>query len=836
MIPYKTSEETEAGRSIIPHQLQNEAFGFVKLRKNSKIPFEESWQNSPYSYKDIEAWAAQGFNYGIIGGCGDLIIIDADTLELNHLVKERLPNTFTVKTSREGHHYYYICKDIKKKIVLKKENAHYGEVISSGSQVVGPGSIHPDTGIGYEVINDIEIATISREELYSELIEYITPDLPQKDTEKEIGISVVEVLNKHGIHTKQIGDQLVSGHPVHGSTNNNNFVVHPGKNVWHCFRCNSGGGALSLIAVLEGIITCHEAVSGGLSGNKFSEVLRIARDKYGFDIESRSSSKANALLPDNKLTDIETRIKTIPPDTPPVKIPYLLDPILKEIAKLNIAQRDALLKYTIKEHFNFTNDDLKSYERVLKDYRKEPEKSQARKSSNKAELVKTLQEEEKTKPIHPAQDYADGIMIFTVKIKDTACLITSDGRLFSLEDSSEEGFIVKHNGVDTARFSAKGIRGFLESDYEVNISSLYHKIHSYIKRFIHFPDEAYLTYVTLWIMGTYVFMLFRYYPYVWLNAEKGSGKTLLMEILSAIAFNGELITSPTESVIFRDISNNLITMFIDEVEDLRKRDKDIYSSIISILNSGCNKAGVVKRSESNGRGSFVVKSYTAYSPKMFAGINEIDDVLQDRTVRIPLLRKKDNEVVQRYKETQEIIELQRSIRDDLYIFALNHAKDIVEHYHKEIPGSIENMSHLSNRELDIWEPIFLLANLVDVHSGTAELIGMMESLSRKSLDEKQLDNVTQNETYKILTVLKAMIDEISPLSEDGDIRIFEAGRVLEYFKSNEEFDWIQKTNVLTRRLKKVKVTSDQRRIGGEKRRVYIMNIREFIDLCERFKI
>jgi len=277
-------------------------------------------------------------------------------------------------------------------------------------------------------------------------------------------------------------------------------------------------------------------------------------------------------------------------------------------------------------------------------------------------------------------------------------------------------------------------------------------------------------------------------------------------------------------------------MFIDEVEDLRKRDKDIYSSIISILNSGCNKAGVVKRSESNGRGSFVVKSYTAYSPKMFAGINEIDDVLQDRTVRIPLLRKKDNEVVQRYKETQEIIELQRSIRDDLYIFALNHAKDIVEHYHKEIPGSIENMSHLSNRELDIWEPIFLLANLVDVHSGTAELIGMMESLSRKSLDEKQLDNVTQNETYKILTVLKAMIDEISPLSEDGDIRIFEAGRVLEYFKSNEEFDWIQKTNVLTRRLKKVKVTSDQRRIGGEKRRVYIMNIREFIDLCERFKI
>ena len=65
---------------------------------------------------------------------------------------------------------------------------------------------------------------------------------------------------------------------------------------------------------------------------------------------------------------------------------------------------------------------------------------------------------------------------------------------------------------------------------------------------------------------------------------------------------------------------------------------------------------------------------------------------------------------------------------------------------------------------------------------------MMEALSKKSGEEKQSDSVAQNETYKILTVLKVMLDEIVPLSSDGDIRVFDAQAVLEYFKKTEDFE------------------------------------------------
>jgi len=827
----------ETVKKLIPRQLQNDAFAFVKLRRTSKIPFEHNWQNTPYSYKDIQEWIAQGGNYGVLGGCGGLIVIDADTVELSQIVKEKLPATFTVKTPKQGFHYYYISKEITKKIVLKKDEIHYGEIISFGSQVVGPGSIHPDTGTEYEVVNDIDIAEISQEKIYSELIEYIPIDLPPKDVETEsTNISIVDILSKKGIQLRSIGNQFVCGHPVHGSTNNNNFVVHPQKNVWHCFRCNAGGGPLSLIAVLEGVIQCHEAVTGALKGNRFNETLRLAKEVYGFDIKESFQTGPERLLSDEEIATLEKRIKSIPADTAPIKIPVLLGPILREIAAFNIAQGDVVLRHTIKEHFGFTNEELKSYEKVLKGYRKEPKDDETQKPLKRAELIEILRTEERNMVVHPAQDYADSVMVFTVKIKDVPYLITSDKRLFSFIDALREGFVIKQDTVDTARFSAKGITAFLNGKCETGIHRLYEKIYGYLKRFIHFPDEAYLSYVSLWVIGTYVFTLFRYYPYVWLNAEKGSGKTLLMEILSAIAFNGELITNPTESVIFRDISNNLITMFIDEVEQLRKRDKDTYGSLISLLNSGFGKAGVVKRSECTSKGNFEVKTYRAYSPKMFAGINEIDDILQDRTVRIPLLRKKDDEIVERYKETHEVLELQRSIRDDLYVFALTYASKIAEYYHKDGPDGIVGMNHLNNRELDIWEPIFLLANLIDTKNGNNELTDTMEALSKKSLDEKQSDSVAQNETYKILTILKVMIEESQPLSEYGDTLTFEAERVLEYFKANEDFDWIQRTNVLTRRLKKIKVSSDQRRIIGEKKRVYIINMKEFTDLCERFKI
>ena len=189
-------------KEIIPRQLQSDDFGFVKLRGKTKIPLGTAWQNKPYSYGEIQSWINRyGFNYGVISGYGGLIVIDVDIECLNKVVKDKLPDTFTVKTPRPGHHYYYFCKGISNKIVLSKDGVHSGEIISGGAQAVGAGSIHPDKGTKYEVVNDIEITEISKEEIFAALTEYIkcevipkgnTPLLSLESASEEVPARVKE--------------------------------------------------------------------------------------------------------------------------------------------------------------------------------------------------------------------------------------------------------------------------------------------------------------------------------------------------------------------------------------------------------------------------------------------------------------------------------------------------------------------------------------------------------------------------------------------------------------------------------------------------------------------
>ncbi len=157
----------------IPQQLHNPDFGFVKLLPKSKKPFEKDWPNHPHLLTDIQQWFNEGNNYGVFGGRGNLVIVDADSPEMVTYAREHLPLTFTVKTPKKGAHFYLICPGIDKKVKLKKDAQDHGEIISHGTQVVGPGSIHPDTETVYMVEHDEPIASINATDLLKIFADYI---------------------------------------------------------------------------------------------------------------------------------------------------------------------------------------------------------------------------------------------------------------------------------------------------------------------------------------------------------------------------------------------------------------------------------------------------------------------------------------------------------------------------------------------------------------------------------------------------------------------------------------------------------------------------------------
>ena len=279
----------------IPKQLKGVQYRFIKIRPKSKKALEKNFQDS-YNYKYDEAafqdYLKQAKSYGVLCGFGKLAVIDCDTEELaKHLYME-LPATFSVVTGSGGLHLYYSIPDLDKKIVVEdNKDVHHGEVQFKGFYVVGAGSLHPTSGTLYKIKDDIKIQTITKKKL----LEALEPFLKKKDKFIETvttGLNWdIETILKtlHGIK-EQRGDEHWGSHPVHGSSKGeegSNFNLNPTKGVWHCYRCNTGGDALSLIAMLNGLIKCEDCKPGffGKKENKgiFLKAKEIGLQKYGFE-------------------------------------------------------------------------------------------------------------------------------------------------------------------------------------------------------------------------------------------------------------------------------------------------------------------------------------------------------------------------------------------------------------------------------------------------------------------------------------------------------------------------------------------------------------------------
>lgn len=165
--------------TFIPEQLWNEEFRFLKLRPKGKEPTSDSvgWQKDNFRFDDAELMKhiINGGNYGIIGGYGNLILIDSDSEEITKIA-ESMPKTFTIKTGSHQEykkHYFYISdKPIKPIRLTQQKLGDLGDVRSVGQYVVGANSTHP-SGEKYKVLRDLPIAKITEDEIREIFKDYI---------------------------------------------------------------------------------------------------------------------------------------------------------------------------------------------------------------------------------------------------------------------------------------------------------------------------------------------------------------------------------------------------------------------------------------------------------------------------------------------------------------------------------------------------------------------------------------------------------------------------------------------------------------------------------------
>ncbi len=361
----------------IPIALQRPEFRFVKLIMWEKKAFEPGWTrttNYTHDAEGLKNWLAKGGNYGVSTGIGGLLVVDIDNVgRMEELgILSRMPETYTVRTRSGGLHFYYICNDFDKKRIMydlvKTESyisngrksqgyMHLGEMQWLGQQVVGPSSRYREIGEDSSVRiqswkeeNLTAIKEIGAEEIMKVFAGKVrfsrkldAPATEEDDienlekesktragkirkTQKSSKIEPIKIgwLDKIKIADIALPNPIVKsdplgtgeiqgGHPLHGSDNGLNFSVNVKKNIWHCFRDDSGGGPLELVAMMNGLIECGEAGKGCLIKKEglLKKTIELLSSKYGIDPKDIpyeiSEGKANEI----KISKVKRIVESI---------------------------------------------------------------------------------------------------------------------------------------------------------------------------------------------------------------------------------------------------------------------------------------------------------------------------------------------------------------------------------------------------------------------------------------------------------------------------------------------------------------------------------------------
>lgn len=119
-----------------------------------------------------------------------------------------------------------------------------------------------------------------------------------------------------------------------------------------------------------------------------------------------------------------------------------------------------------------------------------------------------------------------------------------------------------------------------------------------------------------YVMATWVYERFQFFPYLQFIGPPGSGKTRSLDALASVCYHACKQSSPTAPILYRVVSKYHPTLLIDEV------DSSVRSDLRNILREGSGRGGKVLRCRAD---NFEPQSYSCFGPKVYGGQEPITD-------------------------------------------------------------------------------------------------------------------------------------------------------------------------------------------------------------------
>lgn len=285
------------------------------------------------------------------------------------------------------------------------------------------------------------------------------------------------------------------------------------------------------------------------------------------------------------------------------------------------------------------------------------------------------------------------------------------------------------------------------------VERIYQSLNKIFKRYMDM-DERYYKIASLWTIGTRWHKLFQTYPYLYLNATRGSGKTRLLKMIAYFAMNGRVLALPSEAFLFRKAKT--MTFCLDELEKIQRKEK---MDLRLLLNTAYKKGLYIPRvnkDKKDDAGEMQTEEFETYAPIALANIFGLDDVLQDRCITLILEKSVDKTITKKvevWAYERDCIKVKKDLQkinqviSDISFFGVTSVNDLM--YVPVIWNAVlENMKEgdsfesafttlswrthmlepsmdllnflrmlndvkIEGRDLELWLPLFFVAYMVN---------------------------------------------------------------------------------------------------------------------------
>jgi hypothetical protein len=238
-------------------------------------------------------------------------------------------------------------------------------------------------------------------------------------------------------------------------------------------------------------------------------------------------------------------------------------------------------------------------------------------------------------------------------------------------------------------------------------ATLLSDVSRFLRRFVVFPDEHSLNATTVWVPQTHAIDSFDVTARLHVRSpDKQSGKTRLMEMLALLCRRAELSANMSPSYLFRSVEATCPTLLVDEVDAIfgwkASQKGGNHEDLRALLNAGYSRGATVGRVEGDGA-NLVPRQFKIFCPVALAGIGDIPDTLNDRSIPIRMRRRRRGESVERLRRRLVVAEA-AGLRRRLEAWAKRNRETLTE----LVPVMPDNVE---DRAADVWEPLVAIADL-----------------------------------------------------------------------------------------------------------------------------